>query len=382
MRRRHCTPLSASQWALFVTAGYFVSGLFAFPREVAETAGRAGLWAVAVDGVIFGGMLWATVQVQRRFPTMSLWALSPRLLGRSCGLALSGLVWLYHWAVTTVGVAEFSFIIQTYFLPQTPRGVIVGALVGTAVYMGWSGTASLARTLQGGIFPVIGLVILTAGFASLSVRHPVLLMPTIPRSWLSVAHAAEQMTILFFGIPLLVTLYPEIDPVQRRRAEWVTYGAFVGVLGWLMGLYAVLLATFGPVYVSQMRWPVVSLLRIMSVSGFWVDKIGLVALMLWTIAVAGFTSVRVHGLRSAAPVFGLNADTRTLPYASLFLGTSIVGGVLLIPNATINGWLAHHVLIPAGWAAMAGMPGLLGLVAWVHSTRDRRVRGHLPTMGR
>ncbi len=50
MRRRHRAPLSASQWALFVTAGYFVSGVFAFPRVVAGIAGRAGLWAVVTDG--------------------------------------------------------------------------------------------------------------------------------------------------------------------------------------------------------------------------------------------------------------------------------------------------------------------------------------------
>lgn len=66
MRRRHRAPLSASQWALFVTAGYFVSGVFAFPRVVAGIAGRAGLWAVVTDGVIFGGVLWATVQVRKR----------------------------------------------------------------------------------------------------------------------------------------------------------------------------------------------------------------------------------------------------------------------------------------------------------------------------
>ncbi|MHB1957038.1 MAG: hypothetical protein ACYCOU_25255, partial [Sulfobacillus sp.] len=49
-----------------------------------------------------------------------------------------------------VGVAEFGFIIQTYFLPNTPRDVIVGALVGAALYMVWPGTVSLARTLWAG----------------------------------------------------------------------------------------------------------------------------------------------------------------------------------------------------------------------------------------
>ena len=381
MRRRHRAPLSASQWALFVTAGYFVSGVFAFPRVVAGIAGRAGLWAVVTDGVIFGGVLWATVQVQRHFPDVSLWVMSSRLLGRPCGVTLNGLVWLYHWAVTIVGVAEFGFIIQTYFLPNTPRGVIVGALVGTALYMVWSGTASLARTLQAGAFPVIGLVILTAGLASLSVRHPGLMMPTIPLPLGPVAQAAEQTAILFLGMPLMVTLYPEIDPVHRRRAVRAAYGAFLGVIGWLMGLYAVLLATFGPAYVTQMRWPVVSLLRIMSVAGFWADKVGLLALMLWTIALVGFTSVRMHCLRWAAPAFGLKTDTRAMHHQSLFLGASVVGGVLLIPNATVNGWLAHRVLIPAGWAATAGMPGLVGLVAWVRSVWPQKIRWRPPTVG-
>ena len=57
----------------------------------------------------------------------------------------------------------------------------------------------------------------------------------------------EQTTILFLEMPLMVTLYPEIDPVQRHRAVRATYGAFVGVIGLLMGLYAVLLASsFAP----------------------------------------------------------------------------------------------------------------------------------------
>ena len=47
--------------------------------------GRAGLWAIPANGKLFGDVLWASVQVQRRFPDVSLFGHEPALAGTSGG---------------------------------------------------------------------------------------------------------------------------------------------------------------------------------------------------------------------------------------------------------------------------------------------------------
>ena len=367
--------LSAPQFAIMVTSGYFVSGFFAFPRIVAIAVGRAGIWSVIGDGLVFFFILWLAFRVQRQFSDESLWVGSTQVLGWFWGQTVNGAVWIFHGALTVIGVTEFCFIIQEIFLPITPRYVIAGALIGTALYVAWHGTTGLARTLQAGLWPVVGLILITTGFAISLIHYPILMIPTFRGALDPLVSAIENNAILFLGIPMMVTLYADVDPIQRQRGECWTYGSFIAVIIILIFVYTALLATFGPTYLTQVQWPVVSLLRIVSVTWFWIDKFGLFALMLWTIVIVGFSAVRLLCLTQVGQTCGVVPGTRASKIWLVGTAMSIWLVGLLIPNATVNEWIAHRVLIPVGWGALGGMPGILAVASWYRSFRKSKGPG-------
>ncbi|PSR26081.1 MAG: hypothetical protein C7B46_20300 [Sulfobacillus benefaciens] len=367
--------LSALQFTIMMTSGYFVSGFFTFPRIVATAVGRAGVWSIVGDGLVFLVVLWVTFRVQRQFSDESLWVGSTHVLGLFWGRTLNGAVWVFHWALTVIGVAEFCFIIQEIFLPITPRFVIAGALVGTALYVAWHGTMGLARTLQAGFWPVVGLVLITAGFAISLIHYPMLAIPTFHGSLEPVVRSVENNSILFLGMPIMVTLVAEMDPAQRQRGECWAYGFFIAVIIILVFVYTALLATFGPTYLTQVQWPVVSLLRIVSVTWFWIDKFGLFALMMWTMVLVGFTAVRILSLTQVGQTWGVVPGSRASKIWLVGTAASIWYGGLLIPNATVNEWIAHWVLIPIGWGALGAMPGVLAVASWYRSFRKSKDHG-------
>jgi len=44
--------LSGIQFGTFVTAGYMALGIFYFPRQLVASAGRDGIWALWIDGLV------------------------------------------------------------------------------------------------------------------------------------------------------------------------------------------------------------------------------------------------------------------------------------------------------------------------------------------
>ncbi|MCY0879110.1 MAG: GerAB/ArcD/ProY family transporter [Firmicutes bacterium] len=364
--------ISAGQFATMITAGYLGLGIFYFPRPLVEDAGRVGLYGLWLDGLAAFLLMKLIFAMGRLIPNETLSGFSAALLSKPVSWLLALYTIVYHLALAISAVVLFSFVLGNIFLPSTPIWAISGALTLTSAYMAYGGVLALARTLQASYIPLLVLTIFSVSMATLSIRHPSLLLPTTDVSLLPLVDGAYHQFVIFIGFQLSVTLYPFVKNGEQRQAERYSVLALAGIVLALSLEYEVIMAVFGPDAIDRLRWPLASTYRIISLSGFYISKLGTLLIVLWTIVIVAFVAVRLwclaHDLSAMAP--------RRLSY-ELALGLMTLAtilGTLPFPNAKVANLLNEHYLLPLGLAYLVLVPGTVMVVGKLRPQATRQLR--------
>ncbi|NMP21209.1 GerAB/ArcD/ProY family transporter [Sulfobacillus harzensis] len=376
MAKQKLRRISAGQFATMMTAAYTGLGIFYFPREAVSSAGREGLYAFWLDGLIAFALMRLIFRTNRVAPNETLSGFASSLLSKPVGYLIGVYTIVYHLALVIAATVLFSMVLGNVFLPSTPIWAIDGALTLTAITMAWSGAAALARTLQASYIPLLVLTVLSISLAAVSIRHPTLLMPSGDISILPILKGAYRQFLIFIGFQLSVTLYPFVREGDQKKAERYSYYALFGIILALTMQYEVIVGVFGPTMTSQLRWPLASAYRIISISGFYISKLGTLLIVLWTIVVTAFVSVRLWCLAHDLSVFLKSFVSIRYTLGLIIMGGLAFWGEILFPNAQVTNIWTERWLIPFGVGYLVGIPLLVLTVAAIRKEKTL----HLKTM--
>lgn len=368
--------ISGLQFGTMVTAGYLAMTLFYFPRELVTSAGRDGIWGLWLDGLVTLALMWLSFKMNRMVPNETFGQFSSQLLSKPVGVVLGLVTISYHLLLAVVMVVEFTSLVDNDFLSGTPPWAIIGSLLIASLYMAWFGAATLARVLQAGYIPVVVLSVLTLVLAGTVIKHPVLLIPPVNIQLLPILQGSYRQYFIFIGFEVSISLYPFIRNEERRVGELYAYGGLAFMIGILTVMYELCMATFGPAYIPLMRWPLVILMRLVEISGFFIDKWGSLVIVLWTVVVLGFMAVRLWCIaHDLAAIFFIRSVGS---YRYLLLPTVVAVWILamLVPNAAVGDYMTQQYLIPIGLVYLSTIPLLTITVGLLRkkTVRELRVR--------
>ncbi len=367
--------ISGLQFGTMVTAGYMAMGVFYFPRELVTAAGRDGIWGLWVDGLVTFALMGLSFKMSRMVPNETFGQFSSQLLSKPVGVVLGLVTIVYHLLLAVVMVTQFTWLTNNDFLPDTPVWVIKTSLVIASLYMAWFGTATLARVLQAGYIPMVALSVLTLALAGTLIRHPVLLVPPVNMQVIPLLQGSYRQYFIFLGFEVSITLYPFIRNEDRRVGERYAYGGLALMIGILTVMYEVCMATFGPAYIPLLRWPMVTLMRTVEISGFFIDKWGSLVIVLWTVAVLGFMAVRLWC--TAHDLAGLLFIRSVGSYRYLLLPSAVAVWIvaMLVPNAAVSDYMTEQYLVPTGLLYLSTIPLITITVGLIRkkTVRDLRV---------
>ncbi len=376
MSSQQLPRISAGQFATMVTAGYTGLGIFYFPRDVVSFAGRAGIYGLWLDGLVALGLMRLTFRLSRVVPSETFSGFAPELLSQPVGYFFDAFMVAYHVALAASATVLISMVLGNIFLPSTPIWAIDGCLTATSAYMAWAGVAGLARTLQASYLPLLILSTLSISLAATSITHPELLVPSAHVAIVPLLEGSYRQFMIFLGFQASTTLYPFIREGDRVKAERYSMFGLIGIVVAMTFQYEVIMGVFGPEMVSTLRWPLASAYRIISLSGFFISKLGTLLIVLWTIVVAGFLSIRLWC--AAHDLSSLMRKMRPVPYgwALGLMAAASFGFALLFPNAKVADLFNERWLVPVGLGYLVVAPlTVLG----VASLRRQRVL-HLRTL--
>ena len=370
---RATRSISAAQFALAIAAGYLALGMFHFPRELVIDAGPEALWAFLLDcGAALVG-LWLWFRVNRLTPDEPVGASVHRYLTPVAGYPLNAVTVVVHLALAVLVLANFSWVMVTFFLPNTPAWAIATAILATALYMAWFDTPVLGRVLQSSFVPA---VILSVSFGLLllgKITDAYALVPVLPLHVSPILQAAYHSSYIFWGYEITLTLYPFVREGHRRQAERYAY-AMMGLtfLFYLFG-YFLTVGVEGPDLMRQLIFPPVSVMRLVDVTAFVINKLGLLIVVFWGLFVLSFESLRIWCV-----VHDIMALTH-LKTMTQYRALALVLGVLVLilstqfPNVDAVVFFGQAYMVPTMLLYNFGVPPLLLLVAVLRRRVWRRV---------
>ncbi|MHB0884723.1 MAG: GerAB/ArcD/ProY family transporter [Bacillota bacterium] len=286
--------LSQTQVAALTITCMLAMGVFSFPRDTIEAGERSALYGILVSWLFaFAGAGLIGV-VAAKFPGMSAVGVFRRVLGRWVWVVL---VLPIAFEVVYLGMVtrNFTDLMKEVFYTDTPEGVLILIMLAVAVYQAQKGLGPLSRSVQFTL--AIVLVILLGGYlASLSKVDFSFLTPQRP-VLLDTVRAGYRSMDSWLGYPVLLMV---LGYAKDRRS--IRNGVVIGfvVTGLLMLLIFIdALGLFGYVGVRRIIWPTVSVLRLLRVHGFLIERLGLFVLSGWTVLVLNSLSLHLWAVGQA-----------------------------------------------------------------------------------
>lgn len=170
------------------------------------------------------------------------------------------------------------------------------------------------------------------------------------------------------GVQVVLQLYPNVRAATLGSVRRVTY--------WALGLVALkytvdyieTVGTFGPKLTAEFLWPVVAVWRLIVLPGFFIDRIGLFALIAWSGLVFSFITMRLWTLAHCVQDLLGQPDHSFVLWVAPMAILCIYGAYtpLFGPDA-VSGWVLNY-LDPWSWVIFLGWPASsLILAALRHS---------------
>ncbi len=333
-----------------------------FPRDLVAMAGRdAGLSLLVVVAATLVSVA-LNVRLAALFPDEGPLGYLPRLLGRLPGRAVELMVWCFYLALAAWALRNIVEVIHTLFLPNTPTFALGVALILTVLGIVRHDIGPVARTVEIVMIASLGVVMTVT----------LLRLPSLTESWATVPgpvlhpdralRAALAAYYVLVGSQVLLKLYPHVRVADYARLRNLALGAVGVQCAALAIMFVVTQGSLGPGAVASLVWPSVTTLRLVVLQGFFINRLGLMAMMSWSGLSVSFLLIRVWD--AATEVTGMVGLPRgrtnwTLPP----LGALLLVLAFLPADSYTLGTLATRILSPVAVAVTIVLPAALLLVA-------------------
>lgn len=312
--------LSLIQIMVLTISATLALGVFSFPRDAFEAGQRSALYGVFGSWLAaVGGAMLITLAVEK-FPGTTVVPVLRKVVG-----------WLvYPIIISAIGFAliyagfllrNFVDLLREVFYVDTPDAVLAVGLLLVGAYLAGKGMPNMARAIA---FSVpLALLVLVLGYLAVLPRvngHFLAIQPLDATDTLAATYRSFQTWI---GYPALI-MFGGLAEDRRSLRLGVTYGFVLAIL--VMGLiFLDAVGLFGMVGIRRVVWPTISVLRLLRIQGFLVERLGLFVLVGWTVLVISSISVHLWAIAHAA--MELANSKRVFVWA-------LMAGILLIFIAT------------------------------------------------
>lgn len=365
---RHISPL---QFATLLTTSFLGIGIFEFPRLLVRSSWNDALYGFMLDVAVSYVGLWLMLLVARLNPSETLLGFSKDLLSNILYWPFGVIDTALHLLLPIISLGQFSYLVVTFFLPNTAIWAIEVSMILVSGYIVWWELPALARTTQ---LIYILVMLATLVLSALLIPHatnPYALIPSTHIRLVPILIGAYKSIYIYLGFEVVPLLFPYVRKDQQKRAVKYAYLSMAFASMFYLIILGFTLTTEDPWFLIHLRWPAVSALRLISVSGLIINKLGLLIVVLWGLVSLFFVSIRLWAISHVLmPMFGVKSITW---YRGFVAGLSVVIVLLaqLFPNIIAVDKLTTFVL-PFFLIFVFGYPPIFFLLKTLRHVRWNR----------
>lgn len=352
--------ISEWQMATMMASAFTALGLFTYPRDLLEGAGRQAYWGLILAILLAVLSVVLIVRIGLIFPGQTPIEYTQTILGKPLGMLAGAWLVFYHVGLVALTVRYFADLVNTVFLARTPIEAIMLLLIVAAVLIVWNDLESIARFVAL-VFPVmLTLVAVTFTATFVRVTEMTALLPPVGFDPAMVLAGSWRMLYVFIGIEAVSMLLPYVrEPKRPYRYALSALGANSTVL---LLILLVTVGLWGVEPVIHLQYPGIAALRVLRPTGLLVERLGAFAAVMWTMIGLTFVCTRLWTVSTAtAQLFGLGTrDGRYFLFPTVLLTFFLARWPL---NSEELERYIHTLVVPLGMASNAAMTVGLMLIA-------------------
>lgn len=348
-------------WWLIITTILSTSILF-LPAAMFRKA-KQDSWLsvilITLLGLVVGFII---TKLGTRFPGQTIIGYSPQIVGQILGKLIGFIYILYFLHINAVIIREFGEFLTTVFYLNTPIVLIIATIVLLSASAVRNGLEVISRVNEL-VFPAIILFLVLVFILILPDLTCTPLQPVLADGLMPVVKGAYPAA-LFFGEVIVVAMI--LPAVNRPKQAFVAVSKALGVIG-LFGMVLMLeLIALFCVEVAQLQFPLLSLIRYISLFGF-LERIDALVMVIWVGGVFIKITVFYYCLSvSTAEFFNL----KTYKPVVLPLGVMLVAlSIILFSNTMEVSQTLFQILPPYYLFVEVGLPLLLLIIAIIRGIR-------------
>lgn len=273
--------LSITKFQLFfiLIQSQIGTGLLSLPNAVQKTAKGDGWISTIFAGIAVQLIITVYWLLLKRFPNLTYPEITQKLFGSLFGKLVNLVIYLNFILVGGLASILFIKLINLWLLPFTPNWVISLLIVMASIYLTISDLRIIARFFV--IASSLILLVLFISILSLFIPKEVQFILPIGSSGLkNILMGSNNSLLAMLGFEGILFMFPFVIQNQKGVLKTISLANIFITLFYTYFIFITLI-TFSPNQLTQMRAPILNLLR--GISFNVIDRLDLVFLSIWLV---------------------------------------------------------------------------------------------------
>lgn len=255
------------------------------PSDVTTYAGASG-WILVVSGTLLAMMFSLIVtRLSRMFAGDTFVEYSKKITGKFLGSVLSLVLVVYFTFFAAIQVRIFAEVLKMFLLYYTPLEIVIITMLLSGLYIVRHGIEPIAR-LNEIMLPVFVFTTILVLLPTLKDIDFTNLLP-FKMPLMAFLKGTVYTAFLFVGFESMLFLVPFLKKPQASSKYTIYAVGIAGILNLMLVILSI--TVFGARENTHLVWPVISLIKIISVPGFFIENLEGVIIGVWTLSV--FTTI-------------------------------------------------------------------------------------------
>ena len=274
--------ISIRQLQILTILEIFGIGIISLPNTAAQFANQDGWFLIITATLLAVIYTYIITSLGRMFPEDSFTTYASKIVTKPIGIILSiGLV-IKILLSTALQLRFFCEVIHQTILPKTPFYLVCAIMLLLGGYCASKGFETRARLGELLILlilvPLIFMLIVSCIGADWTNLMPVMTSNPTP-----ILKGTFWLGVSFTGLEFLLFVHPYVNKPKNVRKGSILAILIVGTLMLLVTI--VTIATFGPSYLKEQTWPVLSMMDMINLPASFLERQGALIMSFWIISV-------------------------------------------------------------------------------------------------
>jgi spore germination protein (amino acid permease) len=358
----NANKITNKQLVFYIIQAQIGVGILSLPHDVALVAKQDAWMSTLIAGVFSQAIIFVFWGLCRRFPSLSLYQILPKLLGRVIGKVVILSYALYFMVTGSLVLARYSDIIDKWILPHTPNWITMLLMLITCIYIVNNGLTSIARFYVL-VSPILILLIALIMYTMKDANF-LYIFPMGDNGIQTIFKGSKEAAFSMLGLEVFLFIHPYVNSSGKEKLISITTANIFVTFYYTFMVFASLVFFETNVDIALTPEPLLYMIKAYSFQVL--ERTDLFFLSLWLVIVA--TSIANWLLLSA---MGLASLVRKKHYARFL---PFVAGVYLVlallPDQGRDFEHFNQFLGPTHYIFIVIIPILLLILSFVLSRKE------------